>query len=164
MSETQTQTQTQARALLEVDDATLRFGGLTALDHVSFEIREGEILGLIGPNGAGKTTCFNAMTGVYQLTSGQVRLEGQTLAKMKRNKITKLGLARTFQGLDLYEDLLVGENVAVGQYRSGERASEGLEQSLDALLQFDVPTTLSPRPMRIDSFSCVRPACRRWRI
>ena len=66
--------------LLQVDDATLRFGGLTALDNVSFEIREGEILGLIGPNGAGKTTCFNAMTGVYQLTSGTIRFDGTSLA------------------------------------------------------------------------------------
>lgn len=104
----------EATALLEVDNATLRFGGLTALDQVSFDIKEGEILGLIGPNGAGKTTCFNAMTGVYQLTSGEIRLDGRSLAKIKRHKITKLGLARTFQNIRLFKAMTVLENVMVG--------------------------------------------------
>jgi len=102
------------KALLEVDDVTIRFGGLTALDSVSFNIREGEILGLIGPNGAGKTTCFNVMTGVYQATSGQVRLDGEPLAKMKRHEITKLGMARTFQNIRLFKSMTVLENVMVG--------------------------------------------------
>ncbi len=104
----------EAKALLEVDEATLRFGGLTALDHVSFDIKEGEILGLIGPNGAGKTTCFNAMTGVYQLTSGQIRFDGRPLAKLKRHNITKLGMARTFQNIRLFKAMTVLENVMVG--------------------------------------------------
>ena len=104
----------RTKALLEVEDATLRFGGLTALDSVSFEIREGEILGLIGPNGAGKTTCFNAMTGVYQLTSGQIRLGGTSVAGMKRNRITRLGMARTFQNIRLFKAMTVLENVMVG--------------------------------------------------
>jgi ABC-type branched-subunit amino acid transport system ATPase component len=104
----------ERKALLEVDEATLRFGGLTALDRVSFDIREGEILGLIGPNGAGKTTCFNAMTGVYQLTSGEIRFDGQRLAKIKRHKITRLGMARTFQNIRLFRAMTVLENVMVG--------------------------------------------------
>ncbi|GAB3765283.1 ABC-type branched-subunit amino acid transport system ATPase component [Nocardioides ginsengisegetis] len=104
----------EARALLEVDNATLRFGGLTALDQVTFDIREGEILGLIGPNGAGKTTCFNAMTGVYQLTSGQIRFDGDSLAGRKRHSITKLGMARTFQNIRLFKAMTVLENVMVG--------------------------------------------------
>ncbi|MGZ4496113.1 MAG: ABC transporter ATP-binding protein [Nocardioides sp.] len=104
----------ESRAILEVDNATLRFGGLTALDQVSFDIREGEILGLIGPNGAGKTTCFNAMTGVYQLTSGEIRFDGRSLAKLKRHKITKLGMARTFQNIRLFKAMTVLENVMVG--------------------------------------------------
>ncbi|GAA4107985.1 ABC transporter ATP-binding protein [Nocardioides fonticola] len=102
------------KAILEVQNATLKFGGLTALNEVSFDIKEGEILGLIGPNGAGKTTCFNAMTGVYQLTSGQIRFDGQPLARMKRNKITKLGIARTFQNIRLFKAMTVLENVMVG--------------------------------------------------
>ena len=102
------------RALLEVDDVTIRFGGVSALEAVSFDIREGEILGLIGPNGAGKTTCFNVMTGVYQATSGQIRFDGRPLAKMKRFQITKLGIARTFQNIRLFKSMTALENVLVG--------------------------------------------------
>lgn len=105
---------TTGAALLEVDDVTLRFGGVTALDGVSFEIREGEILGLIGPNGAGKTTCFNVMTGVYQPTSGEVRFAGERLAGRKRHQITRLGIARTFQNIRLFRSMTARENVMVG--------------------------------------------------
>jgi branched-chain amino acid transport system ATP-binding protein len=102
------------RAILEVDDVTIRFGGVSALDRVSFDIKEGEILGLIGPNGAGKTTCFNVMTGVYQATSGQIRFDGSPLAKLKRHQITKLGIARTFQNIRLFKSMTALENVMVG--------------------------------------------------
>jgi branched-chain amino acid transport system ATP-binding protein len=104
----------ETKKLLEVDDVTIRFGGLTALDSVSFDIHEGEILGLIGPNGAGKTTCFNVMTGVYEATSGQVRFDGQPLGKMKRHAITRLGIARTFQNIRLFKSMTALENVMVG--------------------------------------------------
>ncbi len=102
------------QTLLEVRDVTLRFGGLVALDSVSFEIKRGEILGLIGPNGAGKTTCFNVMTGVYRPTSGQIRLEGAPLGRRKRYQITQLGLARTFQNIRLFGEMTALENVVVG--------------------------------------------------
>jgi branched-chain amino acid transport system ATP-binding protein len=108
------QTTETRRALLEVDDVTIKFGGVTALDAVTFDIKEGEILGLIGPNGAGKTTCFNVMTGVYQATSGQVRFDGQPIAKMKRHAITRLGIARTFQNIRLFKTMTALENVMVG--------------------------------------------------
>ncbi|KQX66643.1 ABC transporter ATP-binding protein [Angustibacter sp. Root456] len=100
--------------LLEMRDVTLRFGGVVALDGVSFEIRRGEILGLIGPNGAGKTTCFNAMTGVYQPTSGQVLFDGEPLGQRKRHAITKLGIARTFQNIRLFGNMTALENILVG--------------------------------------------------
>nr|WP_091789364.1 ABC transporter ATP-binding protein [Pedococcus dokdonensis] len=100
--------------MLEVDDVTLRFGGVTALDGVSFHINTGEILGLIGPNGAGKTTCFNVMTGVYQPTSGAVRFMGEPLGKRKKFQITKLGIARTFQNIRLFHNMTALENVLVG--------------------------------------------------
>ena len=103
-----------AKRILEVDDVTLRFGGLTALDQVSFHIEEGEILGLIGPNGAGKTTCFNVTTGVYQPTSGEVRFLDQSLTGRKRHAITKLGIARTFQNIRLFKAMTALENVLVG--------------------------------------------------
>src|SRR5690606_38480104 len=104
----------QGETLLEMDNVTMRFGGLVALDGVSFDIKRGEILGLIGPNGAGKTTCFNAMTGVYRPTSGQVLLEGKPLGKTTKHKITRKGIARTFQNIRLFDEMTALENVVVG--------------------------------------------------
>jgi len=100
--------------LLEVDDVTLRFGGLVALDAVSFTVRTGEILGLIGPNGAGKTTCFNVMTGIYRPTSGTVRFNKQVVPGRKRHQITRDGIARTFQNIRLFPEMTALENVMVG--------------------------------------------------
>ncbi len=100
--------------LVEVKNLTMKFGGLVAMDEVSFTIKRGEILGLIGPNGAGKTTCFNAMTGVYKPTSGQILLEGKLLNGMKQHKITRAGLARTFQNIRLFGEMTALENVVVG--------------------------------------------------
>jgi branched-chain amino acid transport system ATP-binding protein len=102
------------RALLEVDSVTLTFGGVVALDDVSFSIDEGEILGLIGPNGAGKTTCFNVTTGIYKPTRGEVRFEGASISGRKRYSITKLGIARTFQNIRLFGAMTALENVMVG--------------------------------------------------
>jgi branched-chain amino acid transport system ATP-binding protein len=101
-------------ALVQVQNLTMKFGGLTALDNVSFDILRGEILGLIGPNGAGKTTCFNAMTGVYKPSSGKVLLEGQSLGGLAQHKITRRGLARTFQNIRLFGEMTALENVVVG--------------------------------------------------
>ena len=102
------------KPLVELNEVTVRFGGLVALDSVTFTINRGEILGLIGPNGAGKTTCFNAMTGVYRPTSGSVDFDGQVLGKLKRNQITRLGIARTFQNIRLFGEMTALENVVVG--------------------------------------------------
>ena len=104
----------EGEILLDATDLTVKFGGLTALDSVSFSIRRGEILGLIGPNGAGKTTCFNAITGVYRPTSGTVVFDGQRLGRMKRHQITRLGIARTFQSIRLWAEMTALENVVVG--------------------------------------------------
>jgi len=104
----------QGQTLLQTTDLTVKFGGLTALDSVSFEITRGEILGLIGPNGAGKTTCFNAITGVYRPTSGTVVFDGEPLGGLKRHRITRLGIARTFQNIRLWGEMTALENVVVG--------------------------------------------------
>lgn len=102
------------QTLLQLRDVSLRFGGLVALDSVSFEVRRGEILGLIGPNGAGKTTCFNVMSGIYRPSAGQVLLEGEPLGRTKRNAITRRGIARTFQNIRLFGEMTALENVVVG--------------------------------------------------
>lgn len=104
----------EGETLLQTRDLTVKFGGLTALDSVTFDIRRGEILGLIGPNGAGKTTCFNAITGVYRPTSGSVTFDGAPLGKIKRHQITRRGIARTFQNIRLWGEMTALENVVVG--------------------------------------------------
>jgi branched-chain amino acid transport system ATP-binding protein len=89
----------------------MKFGGVTALNDVTFDVKQGEILGLIGPNGAGKTTVFNVITGVYQITSGDIVFDGKSLSGTKRYKITKRGIARTFQNIRLWGDMTALENV-----------------------------------------------------
>jgi len=103
-----------SEAVLVVDNVTLRFGGVVALNEVAFEIKKGEILGLIGPNGAGKTTCFNVMTGVYTPTSGEIRFDGTKISGGKPHKINALGIARTFQNIRLFPEMTAMENVMVG--------------------------------------------------
>jgi branched-chain amino acid transport system ATP-binding protein len=104
----------EGETLLHTTDLSVKFGGLTALDSVTFDIKRGEILGLIGPNGAGKTTCFNAITGVYRPTSGSVIFDGAPLGKIKRHQITRRGIARTFQNIRLWGEMTALENVVVG--------------------------------------------------
>jgi branched-chain amino acid transport system ATP-binding protein len=89
----------------------MQFGGVVALNDVSFEIKKQEILGLIGPNGAGKTTVFNVITGVYQVTKGDISFEGKSLKGTRRYKITRGGIARTFQNIRLWGDMTALENV-----------------------------------------------------
>lgn len=97
--------------VLALENVTIKFGGVIALSDVSFHIKEKEILGLIGPNGAGKTTVFNVITGVYQVTSGDINFLGKSLKNKKRYKITKGGIARTFQNIRLWGDMTALENV-----------------------------------------------------
>ncbi|MDT5078192.1 MAG: branched-chain amino acid transport system ATP-binding protein [Mycobacterium sp.] len=104
----------EGEILLQTNELTVKFGGLTALDAVTFGIKRGEILGLIGPNGAGKTTCFNAITGVYRPSSGSVTFDGAPLGKIKRHQITRRGIARTFQNIRLWGEMTALENVVVG--------------------------------------------------
>ncbi len=105
----------QGAPLLQADDVTMRFGGLTAVNKVSMTVSEGEILGLIGPNGAGKTTFFNCLTGLYKPTEGQVRLSGVELPPKPR-AVVKAGMARTFQNIRLFANMTALENVMVGRY------------------------------------------------
>ena len=100
-----------AAPLLQLDQVTIRFGGLTAVNAVDFTVNPGELCGLIGPNGAGKTTVFNLITGVYQPTAGRVLFDGCDLAGRKVNEIVELGIARTFQNIRLFGSLSVFDNV-----------------------------------------------------
>jgi branched-chain amino acid transport system ATP-binding protein len=102
--------------LFEARKVTKAFGGLTAVNNVDFVIEEGMIAGLIGPNGAGKTTFFNGMTGVYQITSGQMLFDGHDITHLKPFQITALGIARTFQNIRLFANMTAMENVLVGEH------------------------------------------------
>jgi len=111
-------------ALLSLQNATLRFGGIVALDDVSFEVAEGTIAGLIGPNGAGKTTAFNAITRLYRLDSGEIAFDGRSLVRTPPSRIVRLGIARTFQNVELFPTMTVLENVLVGAHTGSFRERE----------------------------------------
>ena len=111
-------------ALLSLQNATLRFGGIVALDDVSFEVGEGTIAGLIGPNGAGKTTAFNAITRLYRLDSGEIAFDGRSLVRTPPSRIVRLGIARTFQNVELFPTMTVLENVLVGAHTGSFRERE----------------------------------------
>ncbi len=103
-------------ALLEVSDISVQFGGIRALDDLSFEIEEGQILGLIGPNGAGKTTLFNVVSRIYDPTQGSVTFDGHDLLALPAHAISRVGVYRTFQNLALWPGMTVLENVMVGDH------------------------------------------------
>ena len=111
-----------AEKILEARDITIRFGGLEALNGLSFAVGAGQIVSLIGPNGAGKTTLLNTITGVYPLDSGEIFFRGDPISRLKTHQIAALGIHRTFQQSQLFGDMTVLENVMVGMHprtRSG---------------------------------------------
>jgi branched-chain amino acid transport system ATP-binding protein len=113
--------------LLEVENVTKRFGGIVALDGVSFAAEPGEIVGLIGPNGAGKTTAFNVITRLYTPDEGEVRFEGKSLLDVPPSGIVKRGIARTFQNVELFRGMSVLDNVRVGAHaHRGDQSPEDL--------------------------------------
>jgi branched-chain amino acid transport system ATP-binding protein len=110
--------------LLELVDVDKRFGGILALDGLSLDVEEAEIVGLIGPNGAGKTTAFNVVTRLYRPDAGEVRFAGRSLLRTPAHRIVSLGIARTFQNLELFPTMTVEENVRTGAHaRHGERST-----------------------------------------
>ena len=105
-----------------VDNVSRRFGGIVALDSVSFDVPQGEIVGVIGPNGAGKTTVFNVITRLYEPDEGDVVLDGESLLRLPPHRIVRRGIARTFQNVELFPSLSVRDNVRLGAHtRRGER-------------------------------------------
>jgi branched-chain amino acid transport system ATP-binding protein len=111
--------------LLEVENVTKRFGGIVALDGVSFTAEPGEIVGLIGPNGAGKTTAFNVITRLYTPDEGDVRFDGESLLGTSPSSVIRRGIARTFQNVELFRGMSVLDNVRVGAHaRRGDQSPE----------------------------------------
>ena len=117
--------------LLSVREVTLRFGGIVALDAVSFDVAKGTVSGLIGPNGAGKTTVFNVITRLYAPDAGAVELDGKDLLRTPPHGIVRRGIARTFQNINLFRTMSVLENVLVGGHVLGREVGE--REALEAL-------------------------------
>ena len=111
--------QDAAAPLLEIEDVTMRFGGILALNGVTFSVASGRITGLIGPNGAGKTTLFNCLSRLYRPESGDIRLNGKSLNRCAASDIAALGIGRTFQSPALFESMSVLDNVKVGAHARG---------------------------------------------
>jgi branched-chain amino acid transport system ATP-binding protein len=110
-----------AAPILEIGELTVRFGGVVALNGLSFAVLSGQVVGLIGPNGAGKTTAFNCLSRIYKPESGDIKIDGQSILKLDRHIIPTLGVARTFQNVALFDNLTVLDNVLVGAHRSSVR-------------------------------------------
>jgi len=119
-------------ALLELEHVTRRFGGVVALDDVSFSVEQGEIAGLIGPNGAGKTTAFNVITRLYRPDDGEVTFDGESLLETPPHGVIRRGIARTFQNVELFPSMTVRDNVLVGAH-SRRAARSGLREILEYL-------------------------------
>lgn len=121
--------------MLSVEHLTRRFGGVVALDDVSFEVPNRQILGLIGPNGAGKTTAFNVITRLYKPDSGKVLYDGEDLLRVAPYNIVRRGIARTFQNVELFSRMTVLENILVGAHSKTDwfREADGRRRALEAL-------------------------------
>jgi len=134
-------------ALLEVRGLTRHFGGLRAVGNLSFEVAEGEILGLIGPNGAGKTTVFNLVTGFVRPSSGDVRLEGRSVVGLRPHAVVRRGMARTFQIVKPFPHLTVRENVAVAAFlrhparRDAEAAADRVLERIGLGHRAEIPAS-----------------------
>src|SRR5579864_3577753 len=113
---TQAQTARETSPLLAVCDVSVVFGGIIALNGMSFEMRHGQILGLIGPNGAGKTTLFNCLSRLYQPSRGDILMEGASILKRPPHRIAEIGIGRTFQNVALFSNLSVLDNVRIGAH------------------------------------------------
>ena len=102
--------------LLSVEDITLRFGGVTAIDNVGFDVNEGELFAIIGPNGAGKTSIFNTISQVYRPQEGDIRWRGESIMGMRPDRVANLGIARTFQNIELFPQMTVVDNLLTGRH------------------------------------------------
>jgi branched-chain amino acid transport system ATP-binding protein len=139
----------EAQAFLRITNVGVRFGGLQALDGVSFDVARGSVVGLIGPNGSGKTTLMNVLSGVLKPTAGDVTFRGKRIADVPAYDVCKLGIARTFQIVKPFANLTVRENVAVGAMYGRDGSTRGTHAAFehaDALLEIVGLARVAARP------------------
>ncbi len=139
--------------LLELLDVSVRFGGNVAVDRVSFSVEAGTVTGLIGPNGAGKTTTFNVITGLEDPASGVVRFDGRDITGLKPHRRSRLGIARTFQRLEVFGSLTARENIKVGaeiRQQWARHRNTDLEKEVDGLLELARALAIRPRLLLLD--------------
>ncbi len=135
-------------ALLSVRHVTRRFGGIVAIDDVSLEVEQGQIVGLIGPNGAGKTTLFNVITRLYRPDSGELDFDGRTLLRTPTHRIVRRGIARTFQNVELFQTMTVLDNVLVGGHsRTRPFRSSSIEKRAGEVLDYVGLANVANRPV-----------------
>lgn len=121
------------KALLQVEEVTKKFGGLTAVNQVSMHVNPGEIIGLIGANGAGKTTLFNLIAGAYHVTSGRILFEGHEVQNMPSHKLSRIGIARTYQIVKPFSNLTMLENTMVGALQNHKRVEDARQKAEEIL-------------------------------
>ncbi len=135
-------------ALLEIEEVEVRFGGVVAVNGASFDVDEGKVVGLMGPNGAGKTTLFNVITGLQDPTRGRVRFDGQDISKVAPRQRALRGIGRTFQRLEVFGSLSVGDNIRVAAEMRGldhpDRIRDGLLERVGLRAFADVPADAVP--------------------
>jgi branched-chain amino acid transport system ATP-binding protein len=134
--------------LLSIQNVTRRFGGIVAIDDVSLDVEQGQIVGLIGPNGAGKTTLFNVITRLYKPDSGSLRFAGKSLLRTPSHRIVRKGIARTFQNVELFRTMTVLDNVLVGAHtRTKPFASRGVQARAHEVLDYVGIDDVANRPV-----------------
>jgi branched-chain amino acid transport system ATP-binding protein len=137
-------------AILQLEKATIKFGGLVAVNDVNLQVNKGEILALIGPNGAGKSTIFNIVTGIYKPTEGRVIFKERDISGQRPSKIAANGIARTFQNIHLFRELTVLENVLIGAH------SRGKWDLLGSLLKFTPWVRKEEKQLREWALECLK--------
>lgn len=138
------------KELLKVENLTKRFGGLVAVDDVSFSINEGEILGLIGPNGAGKTTLFNLLVGLHRCDTGRIVFRGEDIQALKTHEIAGRGITKTFQITTLFEDMSILDNVVVGAFLRNDKLDDAVKIAEEALHMVDLLPSITATPRELN--------------
>ena len=132
--------------ILQLQDVTKSFGGLTAVNGVSFSVERGEIVGIIGPNGAGKTTLFNLIVGIYKPNRGKIIFDGKEVQGLPSHEVARIGITKTFQTISLFDDMPILDNVVVGSLLRHHRVEDAVNSAREALDVVGFHHSIDSRP------------------